>query len=37
MNDYEKYLAQVIPEKDCLKTTDGYNYIAIDDDVWVYT
>ena len=20
MNDYEKYLAQVIPEKDCLKT-----------------
>ena len=24
-------------QKDCLKTTDGYNYLAIDDDVWVYT
>ena len=23
--------------EDCLKTTDGYNYLAIDDDVWVYT
>ena len=24
-------------QKDCLVTTDGYNYLAIDDDVWVYT
>ena len=24
-------------QKDCLNTTDGYNYLAIDDDVWVYT
>ena len=27
----------VISQKDCLKTTDGYNYIALEDDVWVYT
>ena len=27
----------VLGQKDCLKTTDGYNYLAIDDDVWVYT
>ena len=26
-----------LSQKDCLKTTDGYNYLAIDDDVWVYT
>lgn len=24
-------------QKDCLKATNGYNYIALDDDVWVYT
>ena len=24
-------------QKDCLQTTDGYNYIAMEDDVWVYT
>lgn len=24
-------------QKDSLQTTDGYNYIAIEDDVWVYT
>lgn len=24
-------------QKDCLRTTNGYNYIALDDDVWVYT
>jgi hypothetical protein len=24
-------------QKDALKTTDGYNYIAMEDDVWVYT
>ena len=27
----------VLGQKDCLHTTDGYNYLAIDDDVWVYT
>ena len=24
-------------QKGCLQTTNGYNYIAMDDDVWVYT
>ncbi len=24
-------------QKGCLQTTEGYNYIALDDDVWVYT
>lgn len=27
----------ILSQKDCMKTTDGYNYIALDDDVWVYT
>lgn len=27
----------VLSQKDCMTTTDGYNYIALDDDVWVYT
>lgn len=27
----------VLGQKDCLQTTNGYNYIAMDDDVWVYT
>ncbi len=31
------YWNSVISQKDCLKTTDGYNYIASNDDVWVYT
>lgn len=31
------YINSVFGQKDCLKTTDGYNYIALDDDVWVYT
>ena len=31
------YLNSVLSQKDALKTTDGYNYIAQDDDVWVYT
>lgn len=31
------YLNSVLSQKDCLVTTDGYNYIALDDDVWVYT
>lgn len=31
------FLNSVLSQKDCLKTTDGYNYLAIDDDVWMYT
>jgi hypothetical protein len=31
------YLNSVLGQKDSLKTTSGYNYLAIDDDVWVYT
>lgn len=27
----------VLGQKDCLQTTNGYNYIAMDDDVWLYT
>lgn len=27
----------VLTQKDCLQTTNGYNYIAMNDDVWVYT
>lgn len=27
----------VFGQKDSLQTTDGYNYIAMEDDVWVYT
>lgn len=31
------YLNSIFGQKGCLKTTDGNNYIAMDDDVWVYT
>ena len=31
------FLNSILGQKGCLKTTDGYNYLAIDDDVWVYT
>ncbi|MCF0122452.1 MAG: CvpA family protein [Lachnospiraceae bacterium] len=31
------WLNFVFGQKDCLTTTDGYNYLAIDDDLWVYT
>jgi hypothetical protein len=31
------YWNSVISQKDSLQTTDGYNYIALEDDVWVYT
>lgn len=31
------FLNSVLSQKDCLRTTEGYNYIAVDDDVWVYT
>jgi len=31
------YWNSVFGQKDALQTTDGYNYIALEDDVWVYT
>lgn len=31
------FINSVLGQKGCLKTTEGYNYLAIDDDVWVYT
>lgn len=31
------FINSVLGQKDCLMTTEGYNYLAIDDDVWVYT
>ena len=31
------FLNSVLGQKDCLQTTDGYNYLALDDDVWMYT
>jgi len=31
------FLNSIFGQRECLQTTDGYNYIALDDDVWVYT
>lgn len=31
------FLNSVLGQKDCLQSTNGYNYIALEDDVWVYT
>lgn len=31
------YLNSLLSQKGCLMTTDGYNYLVKDDDVWVYT
>ena len=31
------FFNSVLSQKDCLTTTNGYNYIALDDDVWVYS
>lgn len=31
------FLNSVLSQKGCLETTDGYNYLALDDDVWMYT
>ncbi|HJA30411.1 MAG: hypothetical protein DBX58_02470 [Clostridiales bacterium] len=31
------YFNSILGQKDCIRTTEGYNYIALDDDVWVYT
>ena len=27
----------MLGQKGCLQTTDGFNYLALEDDVWVYT
>lgn len=31
------FFNSILSQKDCLTTTNGYNYIALDDDVWVYS
>ena len=31
------FFNSVLSQKDCLQATNGYNYIALNDDVWVYT
>lgn len=31
------YINSILGQKGCLQTTYGYNYIALNDDVWVYT
>lgn len=31
------FFNSVLGQKGCLQTTEGYNYLALDDDVWVYT
>ncbi len=31
------YFNSILGQKGCLKTTEGYNYLALEDDVWVYT
>lgn len=31
------FFNSILGQKDCLTTTNGYNYIALDDDVWVYS
>ena len=31
------FLNSILGQRDCLRTTEGYNYLALEDDVWVYT
>lgn len=31
------YINSIFGQRGCLQTTEGYNYIALNDDVWVYT
>lgn len=31
------YINSIFSQKGCLQSTDGYNYMAMEDDVWVYT
>lgn len=36
-NLHNGYLNSIFGQRGCLQTTDGYNYVALEDDVWVYT
>lgn len=31
------FFNSILGQKGCLKTTEGFNYLALEDDVWVYT
>ena len=31
------FFNSILGQRDCIRTTEGYNYVALDDDVWVYT
>ncbi len=31
------YINSLVSQKNVVKTTEGYNYLAINDDIWVYT
>lgn len=31
------FFNSILEQRDCIRTTEGYNYVALDDDVWVYT
>ena len=31
------FFNSILGQRDCLVTTNGYNYLALNDDVWVYT
>lgn len=31
------YLNSILGQSGCLQTTEGYNYVAMEDDIWVYT
>lgn len=31
------YFNSILSQRGCLQSTNGYNYLAMDDDVWVYT
>lgn len=31
------YINSILTQKGCLQTTEGYNYIALNDDVWMYS
>lgn len=31
------YFNSILGQRGCVQTTNGYNYLALDDDVWVYT
>lgn len=31
------FFNSILGQKGCIQTTNGYNYLALDDDVWIYT